>query len=101
MEEISPGVRKLVKWLNIYGFKTTDSGDGSNYKNGMECALEFPHVFMVVAPGKMVEEAHRLLTLFDFLGGNFPELAIQVIYSPQDKMATLMLMGVEDKDVFP
>ncbi len=101
MEEISPGVRKLVRWLNINGFTTTDSGDGTNYENGMDCALEFPHVFMVVAPNKMVEEAHRLQGLFGFLGGEFPDLAIQVSYSPQDREAILMLMGVKDEDVFP
>lgn len=41
---LSPGVRDLVLALRERGLMTTDSGDGSNYANGMGCALPYHHV---------------------------------------------------------
>lgn len=48
--KISPGIRELVRKLNEAGFVTTDSGDGSNYENGMECAIPFPNVHIDPVP---------------------------------------------------
>ena len=46
-EEISPGVRDLVREINEdLGFETCDSGDGSNFEAGMSCAIPVRHVFM-------------------------------------------------------
>lgn len=43
-DELSPGIRHLVRALNEHGFETTDSGDGTNFKEGMECSVPYPMV---------------------------------------------------------
>lgn len=43
-ESLSPKIRKLVRLLHGWGYETTDSGDGSNAEEGMECAVPFPMV---------------------------------------------------------
>ena len=76
LSEISPGVRDLVASLNDQGFATTDSGDGSNLAEGMECALPFRHVFGLVPDGVTLEDcAHRLQELY-------PDARVEVSYSP-------------------
>lgn len=49
---LSPGIRDLVIALNEAGFDTTDSGDGSNWKEGMLCALPYRHVAILVPHGE-------------------------------------------------
>lgn len=64
LADISPGVRKLVAALREAGLWTSDSGDGSNYEAGMDCALPFPHVFIVCPSSetsKVTEAAGRVL----------------------------------------
>ena len=44
---ISPGIVGLVRAMReVHGYETCDSGDGSNYRKGMDCALKERHVFM-------------------------------------------------------
>ena len=43
-ESLSPNIRRLVRLLHEWGYKTTDSGDGTNAGEGMECAVMFPMV---------------------------------------------------------
>lgn len=106
---LNPGIRKTVEWLRSEGFVTTDSGDGeTNPAEGMEDALEFPHVIMVVRQEEIVQEAERLMGLLDDKGieilpmsddGSQP--AIEATYDPADESAVLMLFGVDDKKLFP
>ena len=35
VQELSPGIRDLVVDLRAAGFRTTDSGDGSNFAEGI------------------------------------------------------------------
>lgn len=68
---ISPGVRDLVAALRDAGLHTTDSGDGSNHAAGMECALPFPHVFIMCHAGaeqKTIDVIKRVIA-------NQPEIA--------------------------
>lgn len=44
-EKLDPGIRELALELIRNGYATTDSGDGTNYANGMEGALPYRHVF--------------------------------------------------------
>ncbi len=61
---IDAGVAKLVEELRRAGFNTTDSGDGA--KTGMECALDFPHVF--IQSDDSGDGAHReVLDVCEFL----------------------------------
>ena len=82
---IAAGVRKLVADLNKRGYETTDSGDGTNHKEGMECALPYRHVFGYVPDKKeMVEFADHLQNLY-------PEAHIEVNYSPGDGTSMFMV----------
>ena len=44
IDNLSPGIRGAVLWLRQRGWETTDSGDGTNYKEGMGCAPPCPMV---------------------------------------------------------
>ena len=46
-DQINPGVRRLVKWLNDEGFETTSSGDGVTNvgAEGMEHLWQVPNVW--------------------------------------------------------
>jgi hypothetical protein len=52
---LSPGVRNLVLALRERGIMTQDSGDGSNFAEGMSCALPYPHV-AIVCPAETAEK---------------------------------------------
>ena len=46
-DELDPGIRETVRWLNKHLFKTTDSGDGvSKFQDPdnpvMDMAMDFP-----------------------------------------------------------
>jgi hypothetical protein len=98
-DEITPGVRKLVRFLRDAGFTTIDSGDGvTNVEAGMEGATEMPHVHIATTHRAMVVEAHRLQNAMDKV---CPAGAcqIQAMYDPLDGIATLSVFGVTDKDL--
>lgn len=58
---LSPGIANLVRGLKAAGFHTSDSGDGTNYGEGMECALSYRHVFISLAPWQdLTAEAERV-----------------------------------------
>ena len=71
--EISPGIRDLVREINeVHGIQTCDSGDGSNYRAGMECALPDKHVFMYFATRGAAKDAQgRLQKLY-------PDATVQI-----------------------
>lgn len=84
-EQLNPGIRDLVRELReVHKFETTDSGDGTNYANGMECAMKERHVAMVTEPTVMVYDAVRLQDLY-------PDAYIECSWSPKDADAVLLL----------
>lgn len=103
---ISPGVRHLVTWLMERGFVTTDSGDGSNHRAGMECALPYANVFMVVQdPSRLISETHRLYDTLTAEGVMFAnvegettgdEPVIECSWNPVDNVAVIALLGLSD-----
>lgn len=108
IEGLCPGIRRTVEWLNENGFKTTDSGDGVS-NEGMDCALEFPNVFMVCDPKNLVAEADRLRGLLEakdiFVGplsppGEVDPPHIEACYDPSDGIGILGLTNVDDKLLF-
>jgi hypothetical protein len=114
IDQLSPGVRDLVLWLNEQGFETTDSGDGSNFEEGMECATPHPMVVIVVEPPTLVVPmADRLCMLLEERGisfkvpahgcedppGEFTWPQIQGNYDPNDGMAFIILANVLSKDL--
>lgn len=80
--QIDEGVRDLVRKLREeYRFETTDSGDGSNYEAGMECAIPDRHVFMKVAPAKCLNYAWQIHEDFK---SEYPDLVVEVTYRVGD-----------------
>lgn len=79
MSEISKGVAGIVEELNALGYDTADSGDGSNYADGMPCTLPFRHVFGVFSDEQtdLREHGNRLKDLY-------PEAYIEISYVPGD-----------------
>ena len=72
-DEISPGVRDLVRELNeVHGFVTCDSGDGSNYEDGMTCAYPDRNVFMHFDTRQAAQSAKSRLELL------YPSATVQI-----------------------
>jgi len=99
--ELSLGIRRLVNLLNRNGFETTDSGDGSNYEAGMECALPCPNVYVTVEPKDLAVEADRLRALLEHEGVDFSDEyegmpTIEALYSPVDGHAGIIVLNVSD-----
>jgi hypothetical protein len=92
--QLNPAIRSLVQLLRTRGFDTTDSGDGTNAAEGMEGALEFPHVHCVVSPDQLVSEAHRMANVLAEAGIVANEGTIQATYDPANRGAILSVYGV-------
>jgi len=97
MEELSPGIKDFVVWLNDNGFDTIDSGDGSNHEDGMECAVEFPMVaIQVMDKNKLISEADRLIELIDKLDKpDTNRVVIEASYL-QGNMCMIVVLDPED-----
>ena len=99
---IDEGVRDVVRWLNEYGFPTTDSGDGTK---DMACALDEPMVAITASPGDMVLVADRLRGMLDDIGIEcvpvaaqpLPMPQIQASYDPTSGIATVVILNLRDE----
>jgi hypothetical protein len=105
---IDPGVKRLVAWLRVRGFNTTDSGDGKTKlaqgftEDDGVCA--YPHVAIKVRPAKLIDEADRLaILLWEEHGitieptppeGNPPQ--IDASYCVPTNSAMILLNHVDD-----
>lgn len=106
VEELNPGIRRTVTFLNMKGFETCDSGDGKTHD--YECDRSYPYVIMQVEPAeKLIEECRRLRTVLAEIGLDVPEQspevgspAIQGTYDPANDIAFIDLMGVNDAMLF-
>lgn len=102
--EIDPGVRRLVRWLNDRGYRTTDSGDGVTKVGTMDCALRVANVAILATCFDLVQEARSLLEDFAKIGvivENIEGATIQATYSPIDNVAVILLLGVSDEHLPP
>lgn len=104
--EYCPGIRQTVLWLQSLGYETTDSGDG--YSNeGMEGALDFPHVVIHLdLPANLIAEADRLMEILaakgiDFTPVDMDSPYVEASYQPAKPSAMLFLGNVSDKMLFP
>jgi hypothetical protein len=92
-EKICPGIVNVVKLLRAKGFKTTDSGDGSHFKEGMEGAFEEP---MVACKPRHPDcrdswwTANKLLKVLREYGY---DAHVELTYSPNDGVTTLTACG--------
>lgn len=58
---VNPGIRRTIAWLNSYGFKTCDSGDGETHD--FECDRPDPYVVIEVDPEVICSKTVRLHVL--------------------------------------
>jgi len=105
VQNLNPGIRRTVVFLNMNGFETCDSGDGKTHD--FECDRSFPYVVVHVAAEKLVEECRRLKELLSANGLEVQEQspeegspAIQGTYDPGNDIAFIDLMGVDDAMLF-
>lgn len=114
-EQLDPGIRKVVRWLNENGFETTDSGDGRSKFLGEDppcCAMNFPNVAITVPRDRLVAEALRLEDLLRSKGcgpvaareEETPgEVTLQAFYEPveagggRSESGYILLCGLDDQ----
>ncbi len=115
-DELDPGIRRLVRLLNDWGWPTTDSGDG---KTKGENGADFPHVIVSCdCPVSFVADySHTLLERLKAAlkpearkklervqegdcGDDMTIYAtLEVSYSPIDETTILSLVGICDDDL--
>lgn len=102
LDQISPGIREVVRFLREHGFETTDSGDGTS-NAGMGCAIDIPHVHMACEPDALILEAERLATLLRGKGLVFQSdmegPCIQATYDVASRVGIISLFQVSNKDI--
>jgi len=98
IEGLSPGVKDAVLFLNKLEFETCDSGDGSNYSNGMECAMPFPNIIIQSTKADLFSESDRLAILFKRKG--ITNITIEASYDPVDGSALIMLLDHDNSGEF-
>lgn len=103
--EINPGIRKTVAWLQSLGYETTDSGDGiTNVEAKMEGVLAFAHVMIKVDPDNLIYFAGVLANEIEQnlglkvvpISNDWQDICIQATYDPADNSAMIMLSGLDD-----
>lgn len=103
--ELNPCIRNLVRLLRDAGFRTSDSGDGTNFQNGMEGALDFCHVVAFVDPPELLSEADRLVKLLkESVKPGVAEYgpngySVEATYLPQASAAMLCVFRLCDDDL--
>lgn len=90
LQELCPGIREAVRFLQMEGFETIDSGDGSLAKAGMECAFDEPMVGIKVEPHSLIVDSHRLRSI---LLANQINANIEASYNPDDEVAVIVVFG--------
>lgn len=105
-ENINPGIRRTVEWLNANGFKTCDSGDGATHE--FECDRPCAYVVIRVVPEVLITETARLAELLRSRGVEVGDLNeegttpfIQGAYVPGSAAeATIDMQNVDDAMLF-
>lgn len=102
-DELDPGIREVVRFLNEAGFTTTDSGDGVSKTDPDGCHLDIANVHLIVSTAEAVAESHKVSDLFEGCGVMFspahpdaPEPSIQLTYNPHDGVAIVSVYGLDD-----
>lgn len=110
MEEINPGIRKLVEELNNAGFRTCDSGDGETHDHSCDRSypyvviqLEDPQTLVIVCDDlrQWVSDVTDGRVVVAAMGPSFDTPSIQGTYDPGNRLAFVDLTGVTDKLLWP
>ncbi len=102
-DELNPGIRETVAWLNAKGFVTTDSGDGVTHDHA--CDRDYPYVtIMVTDADNLMSETNRLWEALNELGVPLSPVGaggpcIQSTFDPCNDVAVIDLMEFKDVDL--
>lgn len=89
--ELDPGIRWVVIWLNKIGFETTDSGDGRTKPPGPD-VLPYAHVAIKSSPTSLLSDAdHLRRRIDDARPGGSVMPSIQATYDPADQSAVILV----------
>jgi hypothetical protein len=114
-DDLDPGIRRTVRLLNNWGFRTSDSGDGRSKLGtpGEACMLPVPNVVITSTRKDLLGEADALVHLLRARGGinldasrdddgqEVPIVMIEASYDPIGGGAIILLTGVDDAMMFP
>lgn len=94
IDEVAPTLQGAVRFLWAVGYITTDSGDGTNFENGMECALPYDHIFIeLTRPETLVDHCGYLRSLMD--NHNCPDIDVEGSYNPTSGISIIGLYDHE------
>lgn len=80
-DEICDGIVGFVKLLHDEGLETTDSGDGSLFGDGMECAFEEPMVAISIDSTRLIWYTRKVNDLINRYG---LEATVEGSFNPAD-----------------
>lgn len=103
IQDLNPGIRQLVYFLNNRGFQTVDSGDGKTHL--YECDQAQPYVVMKCEPDRIVDSCNLLAKILrsdcgiqlDGMNEDNSVPTIEAHYSPLSGVATITLWNVTDE----
>lgn len=91
-DELSPGISGMVRWLRKeHGYRTTDSGDGSNHARGMEGAMPVPMVAIVLDDPALLSFEADVLNARLVDQGIVAE--VEASYDPSNRVPILVIHG--------
>jgi hypothetical protein len=101
-DDLNPGIRRTVAWLNENGFATCDSGDGETHDHA--CDREEPYVVVqVTPPSALTLDADRLRKLLTERGIKVVPVGIdggtwvQATYDPSNRIAFIDVSHIHDR----
>lgn len=101
IDTVQPTMQRTIRWLQSLGMEPTDSGDGvTNVEADMECALDFPHVFIPfdqLGQGKVA--ADLIWSQIRTIAEDNTDISVEAGYSPEDGLTTVALYGITDANL--
>lgn len=100
-EDLDPGIRQTVRWFRAHGFSTTDSGDGVSKAEELAddegCALNYPHVVIVVEPAELIAETDRTIACLKAIGIECDPFGVHVEGSYAGDIGCIMISYINDE----
>lgn len=95
-EQLCPGIRNAVRWFHQGSWETTDSGDGSLYKEGVEGSFSEPMVAVSVRdPRHLFTDSCSLYEGLEksMSDEDFEKIDVQAMYQPRNSVSCILVIG--------
>lgn len=89
LNKLNPGIKNAVSFFRHRGYETTDSGDGTNFNNGMEGSLPYDHVAITVQNSILIEAATHIQDLL--LRNQCNNVLVEATYFPKEKISVILI----------